>query len=380
MAKIKLAIFLRGQIRQSDIGSQLFKLGLHDILSNVEIKVFSHSWLSESSTMTEHPLPEVRYGREWNQLYHSPDYIYKQMSKFNPSSLSLSNDKDLFRFSREIQYSNTQDTLLQLWIQSQSGWKKGDWNSDWLLNPTKIHAEDGAFQDDRFRWRTIMFQYLLGQSFSASLGWTHYKQWQSKNTEWVPDICLNTRYDAYHNIDPEFVNRLLVLIHTHKKHAQGVGSVFTKEVWVDGMMPAVDDYCFWFLPESGNDFFGVDPWVHFNEIWTENKHKLIMLVESGNALQHTLWCMMGHKCKFTSWARYIGNTTHHETEILRPNFPVEEIMSWDHFDKSRFDYLNYEFRDKYTYPGANTDAPHEHVLRTYNKLNNNDVELWEDDS
>lgn len=383
---MKVAVLLRGQARFSKYGAHLFHIMVKDRFPDIEFKIFTNTWKSISTTMTEQINENtIVYGREYNQTFLTREEIYENELKYWGGSYSINNECELFHnIIYGLNYLANDDHLLQWWHDHNKKYKlseeeisgsllviPGDeWNRNYrstteLFETTNVKILENLLLKDT----AIHMHYLLGQVYSAGKSYELYTQYVKDNPDYVPDLIWSTRPDAFHWFENEQQIRNLVNNCIFESTDKNKNTVLVDKIFIYKNHIAMSDYNFYMRPDSAKAFFtglkfdSVDD--NLFSLFTKEKHHLISLIGSGIVLQHALWAVYARDCSFTP----VNESVLHKSNILRPSINFSEIYKMPATIETFNHLMNQSLQ--YYYPQVNTPATNEMIRNTFKNLLDN---------
>lgn len=340
---MKIAVLLRGQMKNYQLGAALMQKTLRDRYPHIEFKVFVHTWTTtpiQVNPSQENPMPREAILEE-----HSYEEIEKRVQHFNPVSYRIDSPHILSKLMKEITDINYKDSKFIEWFEEYVDNMELEYHSDGIPIATMLLPTKRKPMTIR---KMLITHYHLSQCYSASAVYNVYKEY-CREHDYKPDLILCTRPDAvlvthkpcYKNVFEEVLDELT------RSYADEINPRQDYPVMVRSLMGLHDhlwfcDWLFLMLPDYSDRFFGTNTDEHFTKIFTKDKHKLLGNITEYRNFNHSFWAHYGSGCTFLN-STYLPNKELSRDEHVS-GYNYDELMNIEEMDL-----LTYAKKTRLTY-------------------------------
>lgn len=293
---MKIAILLRGQMKNCALGSILLQRTLIERYPEHDFKVFVHTWTT-TPKLNKAPMEINSYGY-LNE--HSYEEIEDLVKLFDPVAYQIDSPHILSNVIKEITDHTHNDTsFIDWWNKHELSMNKSNQTSfmNFLLCPNT--NKGNRYRENGY----ISANYKLGQTYSAGAVHEVYKKY-CEQENYKADIVINTRADiAWTTMNEKYDNLISDL-----KAALDNASMFgctPDPVIVQGLRGIGPNNWFCDLRfVSTHDtmikWFGNNTREHFLDLFVNRKHILLPYLTNLLYFGHTFWSYVGHDIQFVS--------------------------------------------------------------------------------
>lgn len=310
---MKIAILLRGQLRNVETGIYILNKILSEKYPQHEFRIFLHGW----NTRPQKNVYKIKVNNSWRMEEISKTELDQYVKIINPDAYELSQSRELSDFIKhDILDETYKDIAFIDWFKSLSLEETVE-QVKFFYIPTQTKEE--------FELRLVEANFLLGQHYSAAKSHEVYYQYKNK-TGWVADLVWMTRIDSTLNIDDSYwdnwFENTLNTINGYLKYEYTQNPIMTTELSSKGNIPFLCDINFIMRDQDAKLFFGTNAKKRFKEIFIKDKLKMMPFLMNTKGFAHTFWTQLGSKVNF-----FEGDFP--KETLIRKNFVLDKNFNND---------------------------------------------------